>query len=99
MVLGLASLELASSRGWWGGLTALVSLVPMAVALVLHGSLAAGLTAAVAMAAVGLLRGGPALLVVGLKYVLPGAALGLGLARRLPIAVTTLLTAGANLAG
>ena len=39
------------------------------------------------------------MLVVGLKYVLPGAVLGVGLARRLPVAVTTLLTALANLAG
>jgi len=99
MGLGLACLEAASSRGWWGGLTALVSLVPVAVALALGGPLAAGLTGALAMTAVGIVRGGPAMLVVGLKYVLPGAALGLGLARRLPVAMTTLLTAVANLVG
>jgi uncharacterized protein YybS (DUF2232 family) len=37
--------------------------------------------------------------VVGLKYALPGATLGFGLVRRLPVAVTTLLTALANLVG
>src|SRR5262245_3186085 len=105
MGLGLAGLELVSSRGWWGGLTALISLVPMAVALAFNGSLAAGLTGAVALAAVGLARGGaaavggPAMRVVCLKYVLPGIALGLSLARRLPVAVTTLLTAAASLVG
>lgn len=99
MGLGLACLEVASSRGWWGGLTALVSLVPVAVALALGGPMAAGLAGAVAMAAVGGLRGGPAMLLVALKYVLPGATLGLGLAGRQPIAITTLLTALANLAG
>jgi hypothetical protein len=37
--------------------------------------------------------------VVGLKCVLPGAALGFGLVRRLPVAVTTLVTALVNLLG
>lgn len=99
MGLGLACLELASTRGWWGGLTALVSLVPVAVALALGGPIAAGLAGLIAMTAVGSARGAAAMLVVGLKYVLPGAALGLGLAGRRPIAVTTLLTALASLAG
>ena len=35
MGLGLACLEAVSSRGWWGGVAAIVSLVPVAVALVL----------------------------------------------------------------
>ena len=39
------------------------------------------------------------MLVVGLQYVLPGAMLGLGLVRGLPVTVTTLLTAIASLAG
>jgi uncharacterized protein YybS (DUF2232 family) len=99
MGVGLACLEAVSARGWWGGLTALVSLVPVAIALALGGPLAAGLAGALAMTAVGVVRGGPAMLVVGLKYVLPGATLGLGLTRRLPVAVTTLLTAVANLVG
>ncbi len=99
MGLGLACLEAAASVGWWGGLTALVSLVPVAVALVLGGPLAAALAGGLAMTAIGAVRGGPALLVVGLRCVLPGATLGLGLARGLPVTVTTLLTALANLAG
>jgi hypothetical protein len=51
------------------------------------------------MTVVGALRGGPAMLVVGLKYILPGATLGLGLAGHRPIAVTALLTTLANLVG
>ncbi len=98
--LGLAGLEMVSSWGWWGGLAAIaVGLVPVAVALALGGPLAAALAGVVAMTAVGAIRGGPAMLIVGLKYALPGAALGFGLVRRLPVAVTTLLTALANLAG
>jgi uncharacterized protein YybS (DUF2232 family) len=101
MGLGLAGLEVASSWGGWAGGLAVVAvgLVPVAVALALGGPLAAALAGGMAMTAVGTVRGGPAALVVGLKYVLPGAALGLGLVRRLPIAMTTLLTAAANLAG
>jgi uncharacterized protein YybS (DUF2232 family) len=98
--LALTGLDVVSSWGWGGGLVAIaVGLIPVAVATTLGGPLAATLAGAVAMAAVGLLDGGPAMLVVGLKYVLPGAVLGIGLARRLPVAVTTLLTALANLAG
>ena len=98
--LGLAGLEVVSSWGWWGGLAAIaVGLVPVALALALGGPLAAALAGGVAMTAVGVVRGGPAMLIVGLKYALPGAALGLGLVRRLPVAVTTLLTALANLVG
>jgi uncharacterized protein YybS (DUF2232 family) len=99
MGLGLACLEAVSTRGWWGGLAALVSLVPIAMAMALGGPLAAALAGGVAMTAVGVVRGGPAMLLVALKYILPSATLGLGLVRRWPIAVTTLLTAGANLAG
>jgi uncharacterized protein YybS (DUF2232 family) len=97
--LGLALLETASPRGWWGGLTALVSLLPLALALVLGGPWAAALAAGVALAAVGLARGGPAALVLGLKYVLPGVALGVGLARRLSLVVSVLLAAGASVVG
>ena len=89
-----------SSWGWWGGLAAIAAgLVPVAIALALGGPVAAAVAGAVAMLAVAALRGGPALLVVGLKYVLPGAALGLGLVRSLPVAITTLITALASLAG
>ena len=98
--LGLAGLEVASSWGWWGGLAAIAAgLVPVAVALALGGHVAAAVAGGVAMLAVAALRGGPAFLVVGLKYVLPGAALGLGLVWRLPVAITTLVTALVSLAG
>jgi hypothetical protein len=99
MGLGLACLEAVSARGWWGGLTALVSLVPVAVALALGGPVAATVAGGLAMIAIGAVRGGAAMLVVGLRCVLPGATLGLALVRGLPVAVTTLLTAVANLAG
>jgi uncharacterized protein YybS (DUF2232 family) len=98
--LGLAGLEVVSSWGWWGGLAAIAAgLVPVAIAMALGGPVAAAVAGAIAMLAVASLRGGPALLVVGLKYVLPGAALGVGLVRRLPVALTTLITALASLAG
>jgi uncharacterized protein YybS (DUF2232 family) len=98
--LGLAGLDVVSAWGWPGGLLAIaVGLIPVAVAMTLGGPLAAALAGGVAMAALGILDGGPAMLVVGLKYVLPGAVLGVGLARRLPVAVTTLQTAVANLLG
>jgi hypothetical protein len=98
--VGLAGIELVSSWGWWGGLGAIaLGLVPVAAAIALGGPAAAVLASGVAMMAVGAVRGGPAMLVVGLKHVLPGAALGFGLVRRLPVAVTTLLTAIANLLG
>jgi uncharacterized protein YybS (DUF2232 family) len=100
MGLGLACIEGVSSWGWAGGLLALVlGLVPMAVALALGGPLVATLTGAVAMIAMGMVRGGPTMLVVALKYVVPGAALGVGLVRSLSVAVTTLLAAGASLVG
>ena len=98
--LALAGLDVVSTWGWPGGLVAIaVGLIPVAVAMTLGGPLAAALAGGVAMASVGLLDGGPAMLVMGLKYVVPGAVLGVGLSRRLPVAVTTLLTAVANLVG
>src|SRR5262249_49871010 len=98
--VGLAGIELVSSWGWWGGLGAIaLGLVPVAAAIALGGHVAAVLASGIAMMAVGAGRRGPPMLVVGLKHVLPGAALGFGLVRRLPVAVTTLLTAIANLLG
>jgi uncharacterized protein YybS (DUF2232 family) len=100
MGLGLACIEWASSWGWAGGLVAIaLGLVPVALALAIGGPLVAVLTGGVAMIAIGIVRGGPAMLIVGLKYAVPGAALGFGLARQLSVAVTTFLTASASLAG
>jgi uncharacterized protein YybS (DUF2232 family) len=99
MGLGLACLEAVSTRGWWGGPAAFIGLVPVAAALALGGPLAAALAGGLAMTAVGVVRGGPAMLLVALGSVLPGATLGVGLVRRWPIAVTTLLTAATYLAG
>ena len=98
--LALAGLDVVSTSGWVGGLVAIaVGLIPVAVAMTLGGPWAAALAGGVAMASVGLVDGGAAMLVIGLKYVVPGAVLGVGLTRRLPVAVTTLLTAIANLVG
>jgi uncharacterized protein YybS (DUF2232 family) len=100
MGLGLACLEAVSSWGWGGGLVAVaLGLVPAAVALTVGGPFTAALAGGIAMTTIGALRGGPAILVVALKYVLPGATLGVGLVRRLPVAVTTILTALASLVG
>jgi uncharacterized protein YybS (DUF2232 family) len=74
-------------------------LVPLALALVLGGPVGAAVAGGVAMLTMAALRGGPALLVVALKYVVPGAALGYGLARRLPIAITTAVTSLVSLVG
>jgi uncharacterized protein YybS (DUF2232 family) len=97
--LGLALLDAAAPRGWWGGLTAMVSLVPVAVALVLGGPPAALAATAVALVSTGVARGPSGALLVALKYVVPGAVLGMGLARRSLIAVSTLVTALASLGG
>lgn len=97
--LGLALLDAATPRGWWGGLATLASLVPVAVALAVGGPLAAAVAAVLAMAGVGAARGGSAALVLGLKCVLPGVTLGLALRRRSSVAGATVGTALASLVG
>jgi uncharacterized protein YybS (DUF2232 family) len=97
--LGLALLDAATPRGWWGGLATVASLVPVAVALALGGPPAAAVAAALAMAGIGAARGGSAALVLGLKCVLPGVALGLALQRRWSVATAALVTGLASLAG
>lgn len=98
MGLGLVLLEAGVPRGWWSGATALVSLVPVAVALALGGPLAAGMAVVIAVGGAALLDG-TAALVVALKHALPGVVLGLALTRRLPLPMSLVLVAVASLLG
>jgi hypothetical protein len=99
MGLFLAGLELAEARLDFRGTTALVSLVPVAVAVVAGGSLAGGLAGVVAVAAVAALLGGTAALVVTLNHVMPGLVLGAVLLRRLHLPVALAVVALASLLG
>lgn len=97
--LALLGLEAGEMRFGLGGLTALVSLVPVAVSLVLGGPLAVGATAVLAVAGVGLAAGGSAAIVLALRHVLPGLALGVVLDRRLHLPASLVLVSGASLLG
>ena len=60
--LALAGLDVVSTFGWAGGLISIaVWLIPVAVAMTLGGPLAGALAGGVAMAAIGLVDGGPAI--------------------------------------
>jgi hypothetical protein len=95
--LGLVLLEVGVPRGLWSGLTALVSLVPVALAVAWGGWPAAGLATAVAGAGMAAAAGASAILVIVLKYAVPGATLGLTLARRWPLAVSVALVSAVSL--
>jgi hypothetical protein len=99
MGLGVVLMETATPRGWGAGLVTLVNLVPLGLATVLGGPVAAALAAAVAVTGGALALGGAGAAVIALKHVLPGLALGVGVGRRLPVALTALLSALASLAG
>lgn len=99
MGLLLVGLEAAEVRLGFRGTTALVSLVPMAVAIVAGSPLAGGLAAAVALAGVSALLGGTAAIVAALHHVAPGLLLGVVLRRRLHLAAGLALVAVASLAG
>jgi hypothetical protein len=99
MGVGLALLEVGAPRGWLGAFLALVSLVPVALALALGGGVAAVLAGAVALGAGLLLAGGSTALVIGLRDVGPGLVLGVALRRRLPLPATLVVVAGAGLVG
>jgi uncharacterized protein YybS (DUF2232 family) len=102
MGLLLLGLEAADARLGLGSMTALVSLVPVAVALVAGGPLAGVLAAAVALAGVAALLGGTAAVVVALRQIAPGLVLGSVLLRRLhlpaALAVVALTSLAATLA-
>jgi hypothetical protein len=95
--LGVVLLEVGVPRGLWSGLTALLSLVPVALAVVLGGWPAAGLATAVAGAGVAAAAGASAVLVIVFKYAVPGATLGLTLVRRWPLAVSLALVSAVSL--
>lgn len=97
--VALLGLEAGERRFGLGGMTALVSLVPVAVSLVLGGRLAAGTTVALALAGVGLAAGSSAAIVLALRHVLPGLALGVVLDRRLHVPTSLVLVGGASLLG
>jgi hypothetical protein len=97
--LGLVILEVAVPRGLWSGLVALVSLVPVALALAWGGWPAASLATAVAATGVAAMAGASAVLVILLKYALPGATLGLVLVRRWSLAAGLALVSTVSLVG
>jgi uncharacterized protein YybS (DUF2232 family) len=99
MGLLLVGLEVAEARLDLRGTTALVSLVPVAVAVVAGGPLAGGLAAAVALAGVAALLGGTNAIVVALRQVAPGLVLGAVLVRRLHLPVALAVVAVASLVG
>jgi len=99
MGLLLLGLEVGESRFGFGGVTALVSLVPVALAFALGGPRAGGLAAGVGIAGVALALGGPAAAVVALRHVLPGLALGATFRRRVHLPASLALVGGVNLLG
>jgi uncharacterized protein YybS (DUF2232 family) len=97
--LALLGLEVGEARWGLGGLTALVSLVPIAVAVPLAGWGVAGLAGVIAVSGAGAVFGGPGAAVVALRHVLPGLALGGILVRRVPLSLSLILVAGVSLLG
>lgn len=99
MGLALVLLEAGAPRGWASGAAALVSLVPVALALTLGGPPATGLAAVVAIAGSAVLLNASAAVVVALRHVLPGLALGVALTRRLPLSASLVLVSATSLLG
>ena len=97
--LGFLLLAWATPRGMWSGLTALVSLVPLALAMVLGGPGAAVLAGVVGVGGTAALLGGSAALALVLRAGLPGLALGAALARRLSMPMTRIVVAVTSLGG
>ncbi len=99
MGVALLGLEVAEARLGLGGATALVSLVPVALGVVLGGRVAAGVAVATTVAGVALSLGGSAAVVVGFRQVLPGLVLGTVLVRRLHLPASLVLVGAGNLLG
>jgi len=97
--LALLGVEIGEARFGLGGATALVSLVPIALSVVLGGALAAGAAVATTVAGVALSLGASAAIVVGVREVLPGLVLGTVLLRRLHLPAGLLLVGAGNLLG
>src|SRR5262249_35659705 len=98
---GLSLLLLAGMvpRGLWSGVVALVSLVPMALAVSVGGRLVAVVAGLVAVAGTVALLGGGAAVALGLREGLPGLVLGVALVRRLSLPMTLVLVAAVSLLG
>lgn len=98
MGAALLVLEAGETRLGLGGATALVSLVPVALALVLGGPVGAGVAVLVAVAGAAALLGGTASAMVALRHALPGVVLGVALGRRLSLPVSLLVVGAVSLA-
>lgn len=99
MGLVLLGLEAGAAHAAPGALAALVSLVPVALAVVLGGSVAGGVAGGVAVLGTAVVIGPTAAAVLGVRHAVPGLVLGLALARRLPLPLTLILVGAASLAG
>jgi uncharacterized protein YybS (DUF2232 family) len=97
--LGLLLLAWGAPGGVWSGATALVSLVPVALAVTLGGPGAAILTGLVGVGGTAVLLGGSAALALVLREGLPGLALGTALARRLSVPMSLIAVAATSLVG
>jgi hypothetical protein len=95
----LLGVEIGEARFGLGGATALVSLVPIALSVVLGGALAAVVAVVTTVAGVALSLGASAAIVVGVREVLPGLVLGTVLVRRLHLPASLLLVGAGNLLG
>jgi hypothetical protein len=94
--LGVVGLTLAEARLGLGGLTALGSLVPLAVSLVVGGPLAAAVAAAVALGGSAVALGATAAVVVAARHVAPGLVLGVALARGWHLAASLVAVSGVS---
>jgi uncharacterized protein YybS (DUF2232 family) len=99
MGLALAAFAGGEARGVLGGVTSLVSLLPVGLALVFRGLGAAAVASVVAVLAGALVVDTTLGAVVALRYGFPGVVLGVALARRLSLPLTLILVTGASLAG
>jgi uncharacterized protein YybS (DUF2232 family) len=90
---------LLDARGGFGGLTALLNLIPLALALVWGGVPAA--TVALGVAVIGLvaLVDSAVAVVLMARQALPGLVLGAALRRRLGVSISLILVSAASLAG
>jgi uncharacterized protein YybS (DUF2232 family) len=97
--IALALAGIGEGRHGLGGAVALIGLIPVALSFVLAGGRGAAVTAAVALVAVAGAVSVNAAVVVGLRHVVPGLALGVVLARRFPLPLGLLVVVGACLLG
>ena len=97
--LALFALEAGELRIGLTGMTALVSLIPVAVSFAVGGPVAAAVAGAVAVAGAAAALGGTAAVVVAVRHALPGLALGVVLTRRWHMSAGLIVVSGASLLG